>query len=261
MTAQMKASRPDGSDNTSPLVHGAGVLLPDLKFGAPIDVNNGIIVGLWFFFLSCAASIYTGLVASRMYAFYQLRHRALVWYNRLPEVLSSVCDSPADLMRRFGTVSLPVISELKAMGHEKASLTVARLHHDIIANIARFFDVDVPNNEFPKVPDTADPVSMSSLQLALMRKFSADSASVRTTLAGLKPNPWPLITPVPFPDYLTFRGAPIGLYMRRFTLLERIQRRLTGRVTPQETYITELAGRRSDCGDCRGEKGCRNPVM
>ena len=124
--------------------------------------------------------------------------------------------------------------------------------------MAKLFGVPVRGGAAPDLPDKATRTQMMELAERFLETINRDVARATATLSGMSPNFWALVQPWPFPDYLTYDGALIGLFVPRKNFLvascERFVRRRSARVQA----VLRFVGGRSDCGDCC--KNCKRTV-
>lgn len=208
-------------------------------FGA-IDLVNAVLIG-------APMALYTGLVASRIFAFYQARYRAVLWLYHAPEFINGNFQSPHDIAWKLSHDVIPVVLELKALGHDRASLTVAQFSDELLNVTAAACGVRHENN-FPDLPITAERVPL--IRLELHRHLDSRTHEVAGSFSAMAPNLWPLFTPIPFPNYITFRGHVIGLLVPRLSWLRVRWLILAGKLPAEPRTLLEFAGRRSDCGNC-----------
>jgi len=103
----------------------------------------------------------------------------------------------------------------------------------------------------PDLPAVATSAFMSRFTESHLKLLVEHMDDVIEKVNTISPNYWPLATFHPFPNYLCFRGKLIGIRVRRKSALEIFWSELkAGRYGKKVSYAIELAGRRSDCGNC-----------
>jgi hypothetical protein len=221
-----------------------------IDYTQKINFKGDLAVGFFFLALGIPLALYTGLVASRVFAFFQARYRTMQWIVGAQNFFSRDFASPHDLNFALVAECHPIISELKALGHDKASLRVAGIWNEFIKVIAQTFRVAYDRPQIPNLPTEASPAAMLLLKRNLLQFANAHRDAQFEIVSTLKPNLWPLITPHPFPNYVSFRGKLIGMMVPRHSPLQVIWAELKAGQVKEVRDMLELAGRRSDCGNC-----------
>jgi hypothetical protein len=86
-------------------------------------------------------ALYTGLVASRIFAFYRARYRSVLWFYDLSGLLRQDFSNPHDFVWKLLQHGQPIAIELKAQGHDSASLAVSNVMHSFVAVAAQVCQV------------------------------------------------------------------------------------------------------------------------
>lgn len=162
-------------------------------------------------------SIYTGLVASRMFAFLQVRAKAVMWGVDIVGVLGSRYRTYGEFQNALIACS-GVVAELASLGHYSASNLIHAEMDAYLRTAAAMCGVALDRNWQPK-GDAFVPVGFNDRLLALHRERWERMQQI----AAITPNYEAIVTPEPFPVYI---GDP----------------RHVGR--------SAFSGRRSDCGNC-----------
>lgn len=201
---------------------------------ASIDWTNAVIIPI---LIGIPLAIYTGLVATRVFAFFQMRYRAVTWLYELKEVLEPNKDrqtkedfmrgtseqypGPHDFIMAVGQSALPLLVEIRALGHEKLRQHVAAVYSRFQSRAAELLHVPLLDNALPQFPEVLSPLPWLEF-MDSMRQFHL--ASLRESLVQLtttKPDRWSLLAPTLFPNYLSSGTDFDGLLIARSRLRKR----------------------------------------
>jgi hypothetical protein len=221
-----------------------------------IDWINGVYLPV---LISLTAGLYAGLVASRMFAFFQVRTKAATWILGLKATLDPDYESPHELSIKLSDAAHGILLEVRGLGHERLTRCLASTWLAYITRLADLVQVAAPAGGLPDFPNKVQMLPlfagrgreifgrivsngtneeyafhfwkklMADFRDFYGERFSRDLARV----ASSWPNVGPLITIWPFPNYLSARGDLIGLLTPRPPILRRLVwkvRRLLSRI-------------------------------
>jgi len=208
-----------------------------------IDLVNAIAVALLL-------AIYTGLVASRIFAFYQLRYKSIIWLYELMDYFDENVPSPHDFQWKLTQRSYPTVLELKALGHDAAALKIGGIIQNLIEYTATACRVPITAGRIPDLPAVCPKAMTEALRFQVRLFLKSGLDDWLGMLGSMTPNIWPIITPNPFPNYILFDGHFIGLNVPRKSWLEVTRLRIAKAFRVPPRYVLSLGGRRSDCGNC-----------
>lgn len=190
----------------------------------PIDWTNGFWMPLA---MACtigvALSIYTGLLASRLFAFFQVRGKSVNWLFDLGAFFGTDHQSPHDFSIKLGQATYGIMNEMRGLGHENAKQHMASIFRAYLVRCSELLGVGWPNEGLPEFPDFAgdlDPRSGARLAWMIRMDHLRNYYRVRlgsdaAKLASLWPNLGALLNPWPFPNYYSSNGDIVGLLDRR----------------------------------------------
>jgi hypothetical protein len=111
----------------------------------PIDMANAIVVPVVLMLtLGAALAIYTGLIATRVFAFFQLRARAVAWVFELRDVLIEEHETPHDFSMKLGHATQGIILEFRSLGHSKADALIGSIFSAYLEKMAQACSVPMP---------------------------------------------------------------------------------------------------------------------
>lgn len=178
----------------------------------PIDWTNAVAVPL---LLGLPLAIYAGLIASRIFAFYQVRAKAVHWMLGLGGFFREEFPSPHEFSVKLGQSTQGIMLELRAYGHEEAAQQIGVIFLLYLKECAKLVGVPVPSSGIPNftspLPEVIWRLRLADLRDFFLARVGGDIAHVAT----LKPNTWALLTLNPFPDCLSANGNLIGLLVPR----------------------------------------------
>lgn len=190
-----------------------GATVMDLIF-AVWNLTAPILEFLWALFLA----LYTGLVASRIFAFFQMRYKAVQWIFDLQELMTSAHLSPQAFSIALGRRTQPIIVEFRALGHIEASYMIADIFQRHLHQLATLCGVAIPDNKMPDLPGdimTSQNAETQSRWVenmwAVRNLYASNLADDANRLASVEFSRWAIVTPNPFPKYLSF-GQGVGLF-------------------------------------------------
>src|SRR5665213_3385374 len=107
--------------------------------------------------LTVTLGLYAGLIGTRMFAFFQVRTKAVSWVLRLKaDVFEPDHESPRKLSNAFTGASHEIITEVRGLGHEKLTRVLQGIFSHHLTVWARLIRVELtPDGAFP-FPDTRD---------------------------------------------------------------------------------------------------------
>ncbi len=185
---------------------------------AEIDWTNAVKIPLVMdVTIGLLLSIYTGLIASRIFAFFQVRAKAVTWIFELGAFFGEEYPSPHDFSIKLGQATFGIMLEMRGLGHERAKHKIGNMFKAYLRRCAELVRVPIPNSDLPEFPQQNEISGliwcscMANLRGFYREQLGANAASI----AALKPNGWALITPRPFPNYMSEKGDSIGLLVYR----------------------------------------------
>lgn len=203
-----------------------------------IDWENAVFVSI---VLTLTVGIYAGLIASRIFAFFQVRAKAAAWILELKKVIGEDHESPFQLSVQLTEAAHGILIEVRSLGHEKAIRLITGILAEYLERLAQLVQVPVPASRIPIFPDKNEMIQPFAIRGAqqfgnialgkpaaevadyFWRELTADFRDfyvVRLSkdvarIASSRPNFWAIITPFPFPNYLAARGDLIGFMISR----------------------------------------------
>ena len=183
---------------------------------AEIDWTNGVALPLIMSFtVGVALAIYTGLIASRIFAFFQARYKAAIWVYALSDIFSEDGLGPHDFSIKLGKAVQPLMTEFRALGHENAVIQLGEIFSAYLGKIAQLLSVPMPKSQMPEFPSTLPPLIQMQFSAAMCHYYELRFAKDTACIASLKPNLWALVTPRPFPNYVSDSDRLHGLLVPR----------------------------------------------
>jgi hypothetical protein len=174
---------------------------PFSTFDQPIDYFNAILVPVILMLaLGIPLSIYTGMVATRAFAFLQLRYRAAQWPITLSDTLKraeSPHDAHIEMMHQIHALTF----ELRALGHTKAAWQVAQCFSNYTGLLCGIFRVTFDGQNVPTLPSVIESSVWNQTRLIFLNSTVNTVNAEIAKLCAIEPNIWPLLTPRLFPNY------------------------------------------------------------
>ena len=204
-----------------------------------VDWLNAVVVAAT---KTMTVGLYAGIVASRVFAFFQVRTKAASWIFRFKEAFDGEHESPRELSMAFSYACQETLMEVRGLGHEKLVTAMQAIMLEHFAHWAQLLRIPIPPHGIPVFPDkeqmrgllaprgpeifgrllprNATPEETAGHVwrhlLAAARDYYGNRISCDTAnLTKTKPDIWTLLTLNPFPDYVSANGSNIGLLVRR----------------------------------------------
>lgn len=185
-----------------------------------IDLVNALLVPLALAAsVGVLLSIYTGLVASRVFAFFQLRGRAIYWSVEIIGLMHERNQSYGEFALALLLKTAPLSADFTTHGHVAASKTILRISRKVNIEAASICGAEIAKDE-SVIRDAKAPRDFA----VRISNYYKTLEVLKIEMEQMKPNYWAILTPQFFPRYI---GA-----------------------TRSKSFFDEIAVRRSDCGDC-----------
>ena len=190
-----------------------------------IDLTNGVVLPLFLMLtVGFVLAIYTGLVATRVFAFFQLRAKAVSWVFELRDVLIEDHETPHDFSMKLGHATQGIILEFRSLGHDKADALIGSIFSAYLEKTAQVCGVPVPPSGVPAFPTTVAHPLLWMDQFWAVREFysgrlNADAAAISRVRPSIKA----ILSLHLFPDYITEKGKYRGMLVPRAGIKAREQ--------------------------------------
>lgn len=182
----------------------------------PIDATNAIVVPLFLMLtIGVLLAIYTGIIATRVFAFFQIRAKAVSWVFNLREVMVEDHASPHDFSMKLGQATQGIILEFRSLGHENAAALLGDIFKAYLLKTAEVCGIPVPPHGIPAFPDTVRPEVWQQRFWAIRDLYSKRLNDDAAAISGVRPSISAILSPLWFPDYISDNGKYRGMLVPR----------------------------------------------
>lgn len=197
-----------------------------------IDLTNGVAIPLLLTLtIGFVLAIYTGLVATRVFAFFQLRAKAVSWVFELRDVLIEDHESPHDFSMKLGHATQGIMLEFRSLGHDKAAALIGSIFSAYLEKTAQVCGVPVPPSGVPDFTTNISHPLVWMEQFWIVRAFySSRLEDDAAAISQVRPSINAILSLHLFPDYITEKGKYRGMLVPKGGIKARSE---TGRHTPR----------------------------